>query len=67
MAAAAQQQEDPISYSVARRKARERELQEAWGGLSLGNSIKPSVSKLEQDKVSLVLFDTLDYYFPSAF
>ncbi|GAU15009.1 hypothetical protein TSUD_48040 [Trifolium subterraneum] len=50
MAAAAQQQEDPVSYSVARRKARERELQEAWGGLSLGNSIKPSVSKLEQDK-----------------
>jgi hypothetical protein len=67
MAAAAQQQEDPISYSVARRKARERELQEAWGGLSLGNSIKPSVSKLEQDKVSLVLFDTLDYYFPTHF
>ncbi|WJX14912.1 hypothetical protein P8452_05113 [Trifolium repens] len=54
MAAAAQQQEDPISYSVARRKARERELQEAWGGLSLGNSIKPSVSKLEQDKAAWI-------------
>jgi len=60
MAAAAQQQDNPISFSVARRKARERELEEAWGGLSLGNSMKPGVSKLEQDKVSLVLFDTLD-------
>ncbi|GAU15011.1 hypothetical protein TSUD_48060 [Trifolium subterraneum] len=54
MAAAAQQPEDSISYSVARRKARERELQEAWGGLSLGNSIKPSVSKLEQDKAAWI-------------
>jgi len=53
-AAAAQQQDNPISFSVARRKARERELEEAWGGLSLGNSMKPGVSKLEQDKVSLV-------------
>lgn len=55
MAAAAQQQENSVSFSVARRRARERELQEAWGGLSLGNSMKPSVSKLEQDKVSLLL------------
>ncbi|CAJ2630449.1 unnamed protein product [Trifolium pratense] len=54
MAAAAQPEENPISYSVARRKARERELQEAWGGLSLGNSIKPSVSKLEQDKAAWI-------------
>ncbi|KEH44034.1 hypothetical protein MtrunA17_Chr1g0207541 [Medicago truncatula] len=54
MAAAAQQQDNPISFSVARRKARERELEEAWGGLSLGNSMKPSVSKLEQDKAAWI-------------
>ncbi|CAK8573863.1 unnamed protein product [Lathyrus sativus] len=50
MAAAAQQQENSVSLSTAqtRRMARERELQDAWGGLSLGNSIKPSVSKVEQ-------------------
>ena len=49
--AAAQQPDDQIRLSVARREARERELQEAWGGLSLGNSMKPHLSKLEQDKV----------------
>ncbi|XP_050886797.1 uncharacterized protein LOC127092056 isoform X2 [Lathyrus oleraceus] len=50
IAAAAQQQENSVSFSTAqtRRMARERELQDAWGGLSLGNSIKPSVSKVEQ-------------------
>jgi hypothetical protein len=37
--------------SVARREVRERELREAWGGLSLGNSVKRHLSKLEQDKV----------------
>ncbi|KAL5070309.1 hypothetical protein RYX36_021196 [Vicia faba] len=49
MAAAAQQQENSVSFSTAqaRRMARERELQDAWGGLSLGNSIKTSV-QLEQ-------------------
>lgn len=56
MAAADQQPKNPVSFSMARREARERELQEAWGGLSLGNSIKPSLSKLERDKVSLVSF-----------
>lgn len=54
MTAATQQQDNPISFSVARRKARERELEEAWGGLSLGNSMKPSVSKLEQDKAAWI-------------
>lgn len=34
-------------------EARERELQEAWGGQGLGNSIKPRLSKLEREKVSL--------------
>lgn len=48
---AAQQPEDQMKHSVTRREARERELQEAWGGLSLGNSMKPHLSKLERDKV----------------
>ena len=48
---AAQQPEDQVKYSVARREARDKELQEAWGGLSLGNSIRPHLSKLERDKV----------------
>ncbi|CAJ1977356.1 unnamed protein product [Sphenostylis stenocarpa] len=51
---AAQQPENSVSLSVTRREARERELQEAWGGLSLGNSIKPRASKLEREKVSLI-------------
>ncbi|KAJ7967552.1 Myosin-2 heavy chain-like protein [Quillaja saponaria] len=34
--AAAQHPEDQIRPSVSRRETRERELQEAWGGLSLG-------------------------------
>jgi len=50
----AQQPENSVSLSVTRREARERELQEAWGGLSLGNSIKPRVSKLEREKVSFI-------------
>jgi hypothetical protein len=36
-----------------RRKARERELLDAWGGMGL-NSMKPQVSKIERDKVTLV-------------
>lgn len=38
-------------YSVCRRQAREQELQAAWGGLSLGNSMRPHVSRLQRDKV----------------
>ncbi|RZB89161.1 hypothetical protein D0Y65_028158 [Glycine soja] len=34
-------------------EARERELQEAWGGQGLGNSIKPRLSKLEREKLQL--------------
>lgn len=52
--AAAQQADDYGRLSVTRREARERELQEAWGGLSLGNSMKPHLSKLERDKVSQI-------------
>lgn len=44
-------EEDRTKYSVCRRQAREKELQEAWGGLSLGNSIRPHVSKLQREKV----------------
>ncbi|KAK7269908.1 hypothetical protein RIF29_22709 [Crotalaria pallida] len=53
-AAAAEQSKNPVSHSLTRREARERELQEQWGGLSLGNSIKPSLSKLERDKAAWI-------------
>ncbi|RDX95357.1 hypothetical protein CR513_22122, partial [Mucuna pruriens] len=54
MVAAQQQPDNSVSLSMTRREARERELQEAWGGLSLGNSIKPSVSKLEREKAAWI-------------
>ncbi|KAL3814298.1 hypothetical protein ACJIZ3_015566 [Penstemon smallii] len=41
-------------YSVSRRQAREKELQNAWGGLSLGNSMIPTVSRLERDKAAWI-------------
>ncbi|KAL2552360.1 hypothetical protein Fot_05979 [Forsythia ovata] len=51
MAAAGQYAvDDRIRHSVSRRQARDRELQEAWGGLSLGNSMRPHISRLERDK-----------------
>lgn len=37
-----------------RRRARQKELLDAWGGMGLGNSMKPHVSKIERDKVILV-------------
>ncbi|KAF8013731.1 hypothetical protein BT93_I1563 [Corymbia citriodora subsp. variegata] len=49
--AAATQQEQNNGH-VARREARERELHEAWGGLSLGNSMKLHLSKLEREKAA---------------
>ncbi|KAK4437967.1 hypothetical protein Salat_0130800 [Sesamum alatum] len=49
---AEKQEEDSTRHSVCRRQARERELQEAWGGLSLGNSIRPHVSRLQRDKAA---------------
>ncbi|EOX98429.1 Uncharacterized protein TCM_007196 isoform 2 [Theobroma cacao] len=54
--AAAEQPRDQIRFSVSRREARERELQEAWGGLSLGNSIRPHFSRLERDKLLILSF-----------
>ncbi|KAF7113437.1 hypothetical protein RHSIM_RhsimUnG0125900 [Rhododendron simsii] len=53
--AAAQQPDDQIRHSVSRRDARERELQQAWGGLSFGNSLHPHVSRLERDKASFLI------------
>lgn len=54
---AAQQPDDQIRHSVTRREARDKELQEAWGGLSLGNTMRPHQSKLQRDKViQLLLF-----------
>ncbi|XP_019429045.1 PREDICTED: uncharacterized protein LOC109336725 isoform X2 [Lupinus angustifolius] len=52
MAAAAQQSENPVRQFMSRREAREKEMQEAWGGLSLGNSMKVSLSKLEREKAA---------------
>ncbi|KAI5576935.1 hypothetical protein BDE02_09G079300 [Populus trichocarpa] len=54
MASAQQSGEVPARLSVSRREARERELQEAWGGLSLGNSIRPHLSKLEKEKAAWI-------------
>ncbi|XP_022762367.1 uncharacterized protein LOC111308313 [Durio zibethinus] len=50
--ATTEQPREQIGLSVSRKEARERELQEAWGGLSLGNSIRPHVSRLERDKAA---------------
>ncbi|XP_034927851.1 uncharacterized protein [Populus alba] len=54
MASAQQSGEVPARLSVSRREARERELQEAWGGFSLGNSIRPHLSKLEKEKAAWI-------------
>ncbi|CAN6304350.1 unnamed protein product [Urochloa humidicola] len=35
-----------------RRRAREKELLDAWGGMGLGNSMKPHVSKIDRDKAA---------------
>lgn len=37
---------------VAKREAREKELQEAWGGMSFGNSIRPHLSRLQRDQAA---------------
>jgi hypothetical protein len=39
---------------LERRRAREKELLDAWGGMGLGNSMKPHVSKIERAKVILL-------------
>ncbi|CAI9104306.1 OLC1v1002950C6 [Oldenlandia corymbosa var. corymbosa] len=53
-AAAADQpsEKHQVLHSVARREARQKELQDAWGGLSLGNSMRPHLSRLQRDKAS---------------
>ncbi|KAG8368464.1 hypothetical protein BUALT_Bualt15G0048100 [Buddleja alternifolia] len=55
MAALEKQENDDDSFrhSVSRRQAREQELEATWGGLSLGNSIQPRVSRLERDKARI--------------
>ncbi|KAM1453626.1 hypothetical protein ACFXTH_003185 [Malus domestica] len=53
-AAAAQQPEDQIKFFLTHKKSRDRELQEQWGGLSLGNSMRPNVSKLEREKAAWI-------------
>ncbi|XP_009757989.1 uncharacterized protein LOC107792552 [Nicotiana tabacum] len=52
MAAVKQEDDDQIRHSVTRKETRERELQEAWGGLSLGNSMRPHMSRLQRDKAA---------------
>ncbi|KAL6525933.1 hypothetical protein OROHE_015457 [Orobanche hederae] len=47
-----QKEEEDTRHSVSRRQARERELHASWGGLSLGNSMRPHVSKLQKDKAA---------------
>ncbi|KAI3953223.1 hypothetical protein MKX01_042218 [Papaver californicum] len=48
---------DQTTHSEVRRKAMERELQDAWGGLSLGNSVRPHVSRLEREKAAWMKAD----------
>ncbi|XP_065869734.1 uncharacterized protein [Euphorbia lathyris] len=48
------EEEEIIGHRLSRKEARERELQEAWGGLGLGNSIKPHLSRLERDKAAWI-------------
>ncbi|XP_074343328.1 uncharacterized protein LOC141682541 [Apium graveolens] len=49
---AAQQSDDQIMPSATRRQAREKEMQQAWGGLSLGNSLRPRQSRLQREKAA---------------
>ncbi|RZC66387.1 hypothetical protein C5167_010072 [Papaver somniferum] len=55
--AAALSSGDQTKHSEVRRKAMERELQDAWGGLSLGNSVRPHVSRLEREKAAWMKAD----------
>ncbi|KAJ9538018.1 hypothetical protein OSB04_030751 [Centaurea solstitialis] len=43
---------------IAKREAREKELQDAWGGMSFGNSIRPHLSRLQRDQASFHLNST---------
>ncbi|KAG6526734.1 hypothetical protein ZIOFF_016735 [Zingiber officinale] len=51
---ATQESADYVKHET-RREAREKELEAAWGGLSLGNSMRPHLSRIEQEKASLNL------------
>ncbi|GER45660.1 RNA-binding (RRM/RBD/RNP motifs) family protein [Striga asiatica] len=42
--------ENNTRHSVSRREARERELQAAWGGLSLGNSMRPHAAWMKAEE-----------------
>ncbi|KAL7119088.1 hypothetical protein ACP275_02G041500 [Erythranthe tilingii] len=50
------EQKDDVTrhHSVSRRETREKEMKDAWGGLSLGNSIRPHVSRLQRDKAAWI-------------
>ncbi|CAN6282282.1 unnamed protein product [Urochloa humidicola] len=41
-----------LNPAEERRRAREKELLDAWGGMGLGNSMKPHVSKIDRDKAA---------------
>ncbi|KAG6530526.1 hypothetical protein ZIOFF_012765 [Zingiber officinale] len=51
---ATQESADYVKHET-RREAREKELEAAWGGLSLGNSMRSHLSRIEQEKASLNL------------
>ncbi|KAL7598735.1 hypothetical protein Lser_V15G24560 [Lactuca serriola] len=46
-----EQMKNPL---VAKREARERELEAAWGGMSFGNSIRPGLSRLQREKAAWI-------------
>ncbi|CAI0470450.1 unnamed protein product [Linum tenue] len=46
-----------VSSSMSRREVREKELEESWGGLSFGNSLRPHFSKLQRDKAAWIKAD----------
>ncbi|XP_010556523.1 PREDICTED: uncharacterized protein LOC104825834 isoform X2 [Tarenaya hassleriana] len=53
-AAETEQSGEQTKQWLTRRQARDREMQEAWGGLDLGNSIRPRLSKLEREKAAWI-------------
>ncbi|XP_042459920.1 uncharacterized protein LOC122043398 isoform X1 [Zingiber officinale] len=48
---ATQESADYVKHET-RREAREKELEAAWGGLSLGNSMRSHLSRIEQEKAA---------------
>ncbi|KAL8166554.1 hypothetical protein V2J09_008053 [Rumex salicifolius] len=45
---------DQPKHSLTRQKAREKEMQDAWGGMSLGNCVRPHLSRLEREKAAWI-------------